>query len=86
MLLIIHRYDGTGNNQVVNEWNIATDKEVLCTYTFDTNINNLQYINIILCAQVGYAPDFLIREVQLEKGELATGFRKILVKLRRFRS
>ncbi|ENZ9379638.1 interleukin-like EMT inducer domain-containing protein [Acinetobacter baumannii] len=76
LLLIIHRYDGTGNNQVVNEWNIATDKEVLCTYTFDTNINNLQYINIILCAQVGYAPDFLIREVQLEKGELATGFRK----------
>ncbi|EOT1811149.1 interleukin-like EMT inducer domain-containing protein, partial [Acinetobacter baumannii] len=76
LLLIIHRYDGTGNNQVVNEWNIATDKEVLCTYNFDTNINNLQYINIILCAQVGYAPDFLIREVQLEKGELATGFRK----------
>ncbi|EPK5866097.1 interleukin-like EMT inducer domain-containing protein, partial [Acinetobacter baumannii] len=35
LLLIIHRYDGTGNNQVVNEWNIATDKEVLCTYTFD---------------------------------------------------
>ncbi|MCZ3070541.1 hypothetical protein NYZ02_18755, partial [Acinetobacter baumannii] len=76
LLLIIHRYDGSSNNQVVNEWNIATDKEVLCTYTFDTNINNLQYINIILCAQVGYAPDFLIREVQLEKGELATGFRK----------
>ncbi|CAM0672840.1 DUF1983 domain-containing protein [Acinetobacter baumannii] len=56
--------------------NISTDKETLCTYTFDTNIINLQHINLILYSQVGFAPDFLIREVQLEKGELATGFRK----------
>ncbi|MEA3645891.1 interleukin-like EMT inducer domain-containing protein, partial [Acinetobacter baumannii] len=78
ILLIIHRRDSSGsNNQIGTTWNnISTDKETLCTYTFDTNIINLQHINLILYSQVGFAPDFLIREVQLEKGELATGFRK----------
>ncbi|EPK3629985.1 interleukin-like EMT inducer domain-containing protein [Acinetobacter baumannii] len=78
ILLIIHRRDSSGsNNQIGTTWNnISTDKETLCTYTFDTNIINLQRINLILYSQVGFAPDFLIREVQLEKGELATGFRK----------
>ncbi|MDC4361046.1 hypothetical protein NQ651_17835, partial [Acinetobacter baumannii] len=77
ILLIFHRRDAAGsNNQIGFSWsNIPTDKEVLCTYTFDTNIVNLQYINLILYAQIGLAPDFLIREVQIEKGELATGFR-----------
>ncbi|EGY5284106.1 DUF1983 domain-containing protein [Acinetobacter baumannii] len=78
ILLIIHRRDSSGsNNQIGTTWNnISTDKETLCSYTFDTNIINLQHINLILYSQVGFAPDFLIREVQLEKGELATGFRK----------
>ncbi|MCT9561469.1 DUF1983 domain-containing protein [Acinetobacter baumannii] len=78
ILLIIHRRDSSGsNNQIGTTWNnISTDKETLCTYTFDTNIINLQHINLILYSKVGFAPDFLIREVQLEKGELATGFRK----------
>ncbi|OBA11951.1 interleukin-like EMT inducer domain-containing protein [Acinetobacter baumannii] len=78
ILLIIHRRDAAGsNNQIGTTWNnISTDKEVLCTYTFDTNLVDLQYINVILYAQIGFAPDFLIREVQIEKGELATGFRK----------
>lgn len=78
ILLIIHRRDAAGsNNQIGTSWNnISTDKEVLCTYTFDTNLVDLQYINVILYAQIGFAPDFLIREVQIEKGELATGFRK----------
>ncbi|WP_411670984.1 interleukin-like EMT inducer domain-containing protein [Acinetobacter baumannii] len=78
ILLIIHRRDSSGsNNQIGTTWNnISTDKETVCTYTFDTNIINLQHINLILYSQVGFAPDFLIREVQLEKGELATGFRK----------
>lgn len=77
ILLIIHRHDVAGsNNQIGFSWsNIPTDREVLCTYTFDTSIVNLQYINLILYAQIGLAPDFLIREVQIEKGELATGFR-----------
>ncbi|RSQ20723.1 interleukin-like EMT inducer domain-containing protein [Acinetobacter baumannii] len=78
IFLIIHRRDAAGsNNQIGTTWNnISTDKEVLCTYTFDTNVVDLQYINVILYAQIGFAPDFLIREVQIEKGELATGFRK----------
>jgi len=78
IFLIIHRRDAAGsNNQIGTTWNnISTDKEVLCTYTFDTNLVDLQYINVILYAQIGFAPDFLIREVQIEKGELATGFRK----------
>lgn len=78
IFLIIHRRDAAGsNNQIGKTWNnISTDKEVLCTYTFDTNVVDLQYINVILYAQIGFAPDFLIREVQIEKGELATGFRK----------
>ncbi|MCP9106116.1 carbohydrate binding domain-containing protein, partial [Acinetobacter baumannii] len=65
LLLIIHRFDGTSNNQLGSSWQINTDKETLCTYTFDTNIINLQHINLILYSQVGFAPDFLIREVQL---------------------
>ncbi len=78
IFLIIHRRDAAGsNNQIGTTWNnISTDKEVLCTYTFDTNLVDLQYINVILYAQIGFAPDFLIREGQSEKGELATGFRK----------
>lgn len=75
LLLIVHRFDGASNNQLGNSWPIYTDKEVLCTYTFNTNVTNLKNINIILYAAVGFTPDFLIREVQLEKGELATGFR-----------
>lgn len=63
ILLIIHRRDSSGsNNQIGTTWNnISTDKETLCTYTFDTNIINLQHINLILYSQVGFAPDFLIR-------------------------
>ncbi|HAV3050807.1 interleukin-like EMT inducer domain-containing protein [Acinetobacter baumannii] len=76
LLLIIHRFDGSSNNQIGSSWQITTDKETLCTYTFKTNVSNLSNINIILYAQTGFAPDFLIREVQIEKGELATGFRK----------
>lgn len=78
IFLIIHRRDAAGsNNQIGTTWNnISTDKELLCTYTFDTNLVDLQYINVILYSQIGFAPDFLIREVQIEKGELATGFRK----------
>lgn len=54
ILLIIHRRDSSGrNNQIGTTWNnISTDKETLCTYTFDTNIINLQHINLILGAVV----------------------------------
>ncbi|HBM1182177.1 TPA: interleukin-like EMT inducer domain-containing protein [Acinetobacter baumannii] len=76
LLLIIHRYDGSSNNQLQSSWQLYTDKETICTYTFKTNVANLRSINIILYAPTGIAPDFLIREVQIEKGELATGFRK----------
>ncbi|HGW4665202.1 TPA: interleukin-like EMT inducer domain-containing protein [Acinetobacter baumannii] len=78
IFLSIHRRDTAGgNNEIGTIWNnISTDKETLCTYTFDTNLDDLQYINVNLYAKTGLAPDFLIREVQLEKGELATGFRK----------
>ncbi|MDC4530756.1 DUF1983 domain-containing protein [Acinetobacter baumannii] len=76
LLLIIHRFDGSSNNQLGSSWQINTDKETLCTFTFKTNVANLNNINIILYAQTGFAPDFAIREVQIEKGELATGFRK----------
>lgn len=60
IFLIIHRRDAAGsNNQIGTTWNnISTDKEVLCTYTFDTNLVDLQYINVILYAQIGFAPDF----------------------------
>ncbi|WP_228262716.1 interleukin-like EMT inducer domain-containing protein [Acinetobacter baumannii] len=75
LLLIIHRYDGSSNNQLQSSWQLYTDKETICTYTFKTNVANLRSINIILYAPTGIAPDFLIREVQIEKGELATGFR-----------
>ncbi|MFY7027088.1 phage tail tip fiber protein [Acinetobacter baumannii] len=75
LFLIIHRSDGSSNNQLSKSWPIYTDQETLCTYTFNTNIANLRNINIILYAAIGFAPDFLIREVQLEKGDLATGFR-----------
>lgn len=75
LLLIIHRYDGSSNNQLHSSWQLYTDKETICTYTFKTNVANLRSINIILYAPTGIAPDFLIREVQIEKGELATGFR-----------
>lgn len=74
--LIIHRYNVISNNQLVYGWNISTDKEEQCSFTFDTNVENLKYINLIFYADTGFAPDFLIREVQIEKGELATGFRK----------
>ncbi|VCW82253.1 hypothetical protein BANRA_02545 [Acinetobacter baumannii] len=76
LLLIIHRFDGTSNNQLGSSWQINTDKETLCIFTFNTNVANLKNINIILYALTGFAPDFAIREVQIEKGELATGFRK----------
>ncbi|MDR8444102.1 hypothetical protein FPK32_21930, partial [Acinetobacter baumannii] len=45
LLLIIHRFDGTSNNQLGSSWQINTDKETLCTFTFNTNVANLKNIN-----------------------------------------
>ena len=75
LTMLIHRRDSSGNdNQLTASWDINTSTDTAISYTFSTDIANLQYIDIILTAPTGVQAVFGVREVMVQRGTLATGY------------
>lgn len=79
--LIIHRLNSANSNsQLSAAFTINNTSYVRCTYTF-TTIADLKHINIIIYSPTGVAPNFIITDVMLQQGEVATAFVKSATEL-----
>ncbi|AND75265.1 tail protein [Acinetobacter phage vB_AbaM_ME3] len=79
--VIIHRLNSANSNsQLSTSLAINTTSPSRLTFTF-TTIADLKHINIIIYSPTGYAPNFIVTDVMLQQGEVATAFVKSATEL-----